>query len=412
MNQIHSKAATITLVCCVLVALCEGFDLQAAGVAAGGIGPEFHPTAQQMGAFFSASVFGLFLGALLGGRIADTLGRKRTLVVSVGLFGVFSLLTAQAWDIRALTAARFLTGLGLGGAFPTLVAWVNEHSTPERRRANVALVYGGMPFGGAIVSVISTMMSATHWRSMFVMGGIAPLILTPILYRTLDEATSESRAPASAADHEPKRGSFLAIFEQGRTWPTLLLWCSCFFGLLTVYLLLSWLPTLLQEAGLSKMQAGIAQIAFNLGGAISALMLGELLEGRLRLPSVITTFIAAPLLVFVLSQIPKEFAVMVLVVFTLGGALLAAQGYFYASAATTYPTAIRGVGTGATVAAGRLGSIAGPLLGGVLKSAGHGSGQLLADIVPLVILGSLAALAFTWHASVRLPAAQTANSKV
>jgi len=408
MTGSNSRAMTATLVGCVLAAMCEGFDLQAAGVAAGGIVGEFHPTHEQMGTFFSASVFGLFIGALLGGRIADTLGRKRTLLVSVGLFGVFSILTAQAWDIPALTAARFLTGLGLGGAFPTLVAWVNEHSSPERRRANVALVYGGMPFGGAIVSAVSTLVPSPHWRSIFVIGGIAPLILVPILYRSLDEAWM-MRPVVGGSAREPKRGSFLAIFADGRTLPTLLLWCSCFFGLLTVYLLLSWLPTLLQDAGLSKTQAGIAQIAFNLGGALSSLALGELLEGKRRTPSVVATFIAAPVLVFLLSRIPTEFAVMVLVVFSLGGALLAAQGYFYASAANTYPTAIRGVGTGATVAAGRLGSIAGPLLGGVLKGAGQGSSQLLANLVPLVIVGSVAALAFAWRASAVRPAARAAD---
>jgi MFS transporter, AAHS family, 3-hydroxyphenylpropionic acid transporter len=398
MSETSPRVMSATLAGCVLAALCEGFDLQAAGVAAGGIVAEFHPAHEQMGFFFSASVLGLFIGALLGGRIADTLGRKRTLIVSVALFGVFSILTAQAWDIVALTAARFLTGLGLGGAFPTLVAWVNEHSSPERRRANVALVYGGMPFGGAIVSALSTLTSSPHWRVIFVIGGIAPLTLVPVLYRSLDEAWV-IKPLARGSAREPKRGSFLAIFAEGRTLPTLLLWCSCFFGLLTVYLLLSWLPTLLQDAGLSKMQAGITQIAFNLGGALSSLILGELLRGKLGTASVLITFIAAPFLVFLLSRIPTEFTVIVLVVFSLGGALLAAQAYFYASAANTYPTAIRGVGTGATVAAGRLGSIAGPLLGGVLKGAGQGGGQLLADIVPLVIVGSVAALAFAWRAS-------------
>jgi Major Facilitator Superfamily len=239
-----SNTAAGTIVCCVLVALCEGFDLQAAGVAAAGITPEFGPTPEQLGRFFSASTLGLFLGALAGGRLADTLGRRSILVASFALFGAFSLLTAQASGIASLTSARLLTGFGLGGAFPTLVAWVNEHSAPTRRRANVALVYGGMPFGGAL-------------------------------------------AVAAA--------------------------------------------------------------------------------------------------------------------FGVGGALLAAQGYFYASAASIYPTSIRGVGSGATVAVGRLGSVAGPLLGGALTAAGHRSTPLLSEIVPLVALGSIAALAFAWRNSRTLP---------
>ncbi len=399
-----SNAATTTIVCCVLVAFCEGFDLQAAGVAAAGIAPEFKPTPEQLGRFFSASTFGLFLGALGGGRLADTLGRRSTLIASIALFGLFSILTAQAWSIASLTGARLLTGFGLGGAFPTLVAWVNEHSAPTRRRANVALVYSGMPFGGALVSLMSMLTESAHWRFIFIAGGIAPLVLVPILLWALHEALpvrSVNDAPQDSGPLAPmpKTGSFIAIFGDGRAVATLLLWISCFLGLLTVYLMLSWLPTMLRDAGFSKIQAGCAQIAFNVGGALSALLLGELLESKLRNPSIAATFIAAPFLVVLLSRSSHEFGLVVAASFGLGGALLAAQGYFYASAANTYPTSIRGIGSGATVAAGRLGSIVGPLLGGMLTAAGHRSTQLLAEIVPLVVLGSLTAFAFAWRTS-------------
>jgi MFS transporter, AAHS family, 3-hydroxyphenylpropionic acid transporter len=389
-----SNTAAATLICCVLVALCEGFDLQAAGVAAAGIAPEFRPTPEQFGRFFSASTFGLFLGALAGGRLADTLGRRSILVASIAVFGSFSILTTQAWSIASLTEARLLTGLGLGGAFPTLVAWVNEHSAATRRHANVALVYAGMPFGGALVSLLSMLIESAHWRALFVVGGIAPLVLVPVLLRGTAAAPRKERGLGKAL---PKTGSFLAVFEDGRARATLLLWVSCFLGLLTVYLMLSWLPTLLRDAGFSKIEAGCAQIAFNVGGALAALLLGELLEGKLRNPSVVATLIASPFLVFLLSRSSHEFALAVAAAFGLGGALLAAQGYFYASAASTYPTPIRGVGSGATVAAGRLGSVAGPLLGGALTAAGHRSTQLLSEIVPLVVLGSVVALAFAWH---------------
>ena len=84
-------ARRTTIICCVCAALCEGIDLQAAGVAAAGIGAEFKPTTDQFGTFFSASTLGLFFGALIGGRLADSIGRKKVLIASVGLFGLFSL---------------------------------------------------------------------------------------------------------------------------------------------------------------------------------------------------------------------------------------------------------------------------------------------------------------------------------
>ena len=311
---------------------------------------------------------------------------------------------AQTTTVTIFEGARLLTGFGLGGAFPTLVAWVNEHSAPTRRRANVALVYSGMPFGGALVSLLTMLTESAHWRAIFLAGGIAPLVLVPVLLWALNEPRPARGAAAASEERGlgeslPKTGSFLAIFGDGRAPATLLLWVSCFLGLLTVYLMLSWLPTLLRDAGFSKIEAGCAQIAFNVGGALAALLLGELLEGKLRNPSIVATLIAAPLLVFLLSRSSHEFALAVAAAFGLGGALLAAQGYFYASAASTYPTSIRGVGSGATVAAGRLGSVAGPMLGGALTAAGHRSAQLLSEIVPLVVLGSVVALAFAWHTS-------------
>jgi AAHS family 3-hydroxyphenylpropionic acid transporter len=103
---------SVTILFCVLAALCEGIDLQAAGVAAAGIGAELKPSPDQFGTFFSASTFGLFFGALIGGRLADSIGRKKVMVASIGLFGLFSLLTSFASDIQSLIWARALTGQG------------------------------------------------------------------------------------------------------------------------------------------------------------------------------------------------------------------------------------------------------------------------------------------------------------
>jgi AAHS family 3-hydroxyphenylpropionic acid transporter len=390
---------------CVLAALCEGFDLQAAGVAAAGIVSEFKATPAQMGTFFSASTLGLFFGALVGGRLSDSLGRQRLLITSIALYGIFSILTAQAWSIESLTLARLLTGFGLGGAFPTLIAIVNERSPSHRRRANVALVYSGMPFGGALVSLMSMLTVSFHWRAIFIVGGIGPLILAAVMHRTL----RESPRPHGAVSDRPgalsdglgpvalKAGDFRAIFAHGRAVATMLLWVSCFLGLLTVYLLLSWLPTLLVADGFSRTQAAGAQIGFNIGGTISALVLGELLEWKLRNLSVVAALVASPLLLFFISEAPSNFTLVLMITFALGGAVLAAQGFFYAAAANLYPTPIRGVGAGATVAAGRLGSIVGPALGGLLQSAGRGSSQILSDILPLVILGSVMGIALVWR---------------
>lgn len=383
------------MIFCLCAALCEGIDLQAAGVAAAGIGAEFKPSPDQFGTFFSASTLGLFFGALIGGRLADSIGRKTVLVVSVGLFGLFSLLTAMASDVQSLSWARLLTGLGLGGALPMLLALVSESSGLEQQSARVAMVYAATPFGGAIVSLISLAVSASQWRVVFIVGGVLPLLIAPLMAFRMSESPAFRRE--AHAEGSPKAGSFAAIFAQGRALRTVLLWLSFFLGLLLLYLLLNWLPTLLVTDGLTRMQAAAAQIGFNIGGGLAALLIGYLLGGRWRNAGIVITFVALPVLLVILAKAPTEIGVISVTVFFLGCSVIAAQAFLYAMAPVSYPTSIRGVGVGTAVAFGRVGSIVGPKLGGLLKSAGHGPSQLLLDLLPVVILGSICALWLAWN---------------
>jgi AAHS family 3-hydroxyphenylpropionic acid transporter len=399
-----STALRSTIVFCVLTAFCEGIDLQAAGVAAAGIGAEFKPTSDQFGTFFSASTLGLFFGALIGGRLADSIGRKKVLVASVALFGIFSLLTSFAWDISSLIIARALTGLGLGGALPMVLALVAEAGQPAQQNGRVASIYATTPFGGAVISLLSLLIAATQWRTIFVVGGVLPLILAPIMAFALPESSAFQRIHSAPKDGSlpdlaamPKSGSFLAIFAGGRALRTIFLWMSFFLGLLLLYLLLNWLPTLLTSDGLTRTQAAGAQIGFNIGGAHAAILIGYLLNGRLKNWAVVVTFVALPILLVTLAKSPPELAIICTTVFLLGCAVIAAQAFLYAMAPAAYPTSIRGVGVGAAVAVGRIGSIVGPKLGGMLKAAGHSPSQLLMDLLPVVVAGSICALLLAWE---------------
>lgn len=406
MNKTRTDSAALrsTIVFCVLTAFCEGMDLQAAGVAAAGIGAEFKPSSDQFGTFFSASTLGLFFGALIGGRLADSIGRKKVLVASVALFGIFSLLTSFAWDISSLLIARALTGLGLGGALPMVLALVAETGTAEQQAGRVAAVYATTPFGGAVISLLSLLIAATQWRTIFVVGGVVPLVLAPIMAFALPESSAFQRVHAAPKNGSlpdrvdmPKSGSFLAIFSGGRALRTTFLWTSFFLGLLLLYLLLNWLPTLLTSDGLTRTEAAGAQIGFNIGGALAAILIGYLLNGRLKNWAVVITFLALPVLLVTLAKSPAQLVIICITVFLLGCAVIAAQAFLYAMAPAAYPTSIRGVGVGAAVAVGRIGSIVGPKLGGMLKAAGHSPSQLLMDLLPVVVAGSICALLLAWE---------------
>jgi MFS transporter, AAHS family, 3-hydroxyphenylpropionic acid transporter len=391
-----ARGISVTVVLCALAAFFEGVDLQVAGVAAAGIVPEFKPNPQYLGVFFSAGTLGLVCGALVGGRLSDWVGRKRVLVASVATFGAFSLLAASASTMYGLVWARFLTGLGLGGAFPILVALTAESSAAARRNSNVTIVYSAMPFGGAFVSLLSMLIAPVHWRYLFIVGGACPAIVAPIMAFYLRESPAfELAREAVTATSAPAQG-FLTVLTEGRARNTLLLWAGFLLSLLTLYLLLNWLPTLLLGYGLSKPEASVAQIAFNLGGAIAALGMGRLLDSSYRRGSTAVVFASLPALLACLALAPKEPRVIVFMVLVLGIVVLASQSVMYTMAPACYPTRIRGVGVGTAVAIGRIGSVLGPAIAGVLVAQGQSTSQLLLDLVPVTVVGGLCAVALAW----------------
>ncbi len=165
---------------CFLVALMEGLDLQAAGIAAVGIAQAFTLDKMQMGWIFSAGILGLLPGALFGGMLADRYGRKKVLLGSVALFGLFSIATALAWDYPTLVFARLMTGVGLGAALPNLIALTSEAAGPRFRGTAVSLMYCGVPIGAALAAAMGASGLAQAWQTIFWVGGIVPLLLVPL----------------------------------------------------------------------------------------------------------------------------------------------------------------------------------------------------------------------------------------
>ncbi len=392
-----SGKAGIAVGLCILAAMCEGMDVQVAGVAAAGIAAQFSPTPEGLGTFFSSSTLGLLLGALAGGWMSDRHGRKTVLVVSVALFGVCSLLTAASQDILQLTWARLFTGFGLGGAMPNLLAMVSEESPDRSRHSNLTLVFAAMPVGGALISLIAMMIPAGHWRSLFVAGGFLPLIMAGLMARYLPESAEFNRKhqaniqSGGGADNRLGR-----IMGEGRALPSLLLWASFFLGLFILYLLLNWMPMLMMGRGMSSTGAAQTQIAFNAGGAIAAAGIGAFLGGARRLPAVGLTAFSMPLLFYLLAQSHAQAAGLFVIVLALGCAVQALLAFLYATAPLIYPVLTRGLGVGIAVAIGRLGAVVGPKLGGAWKAEGLDTSQLLMKVLPIVIMVSVGALALAF----------------
>ena len=375
------------LLLCILVAILEGVDLQAAGVAAPKLGPALHLSPADLSWFFSVSTFGLMVGAAIGGRLSDRFGRKAGLVASVGLFGALSIATGLSDTVDQLVIARFLTGVGLGGALPNVLALVTESVTPERRRAAIGLAYAGLPTGGALASLVSFFGSdPSGWRTIFYIGGILPLLAVIPLALFLP------RLPVPAKTGE-EGGYARAVFGGGRAVSSVLLWIGFFLALLAMYLLLSWLPSLLIGRGLPRPDAALVQVAFNLFGAMGSAGTGWLMDrsGR-RGPLVAAVFASSAVAIVLAASLPVSLAISLCVGAVVGATVSGVQAVLYGTAPTLYPMAVRGTGVGVAVAAGRLGSAAGPLLAGQLLIIGLTPAQVLLSLVPILVLSGVATL--------------------
>jgi AAHS family 3-hydroxyphenylpropionic acid transporter len=374
---------------CFFASVFEGADNVSLGLAAGKIAPELGLRPGQVGIALSASIIGLMIGAAVGGRFADRFGRKPVLVGSMLVLGVFSLCTVLARTPPQLMFIRFAVGLGLGGAFPTLISLAVESAGKGHAATALAAVYCGQPLGGAALSLVVWIGGAgMGWRPIFLIGGIGPLLIALLLRRYLRGHEDRFKSTRTAA---VMKESITTVLGGGNRLPsTLLLWVACLMTLFVVYLLLNWIPTLMVAKGLTQPQAALASMMLNVGAAIGVLSLGRATDtARRRLVLTLAYFALA----VALSALTYSNGVAAIVTLsTLAGFLmLGAQLVLYATAAYCYPTNIRATGVGVAVAVGRLGAVAAPLVGGWVLSTGYGAGAVLATTIPCVCIAAISA---------------------
>src|SRR6202166_2558062 len=280
------------LLACAAVLFLDGFDTQAIGYVAPALAKDLGLGRSVLGPVFSAGLFGLMIGALVFGPLADRVGRKKIIIFSTLAFGIGALATAFVHDVGTLLAIRFLTGLGLGGAMPNAIAMTSEFNPQRRRATMVMIMFCGFSVGAALGGLLAAwLIPQFGWRSVFAVGGIAPLVMVPILALRLPESVrflaAHGRAPARVAQllklvsprtvfspdaqfvvREAQLSGLpvLHLFREGRTPVTLLLWVVFFMSLLDLFFLANWLPTVLNDLGASVSASAAIRSMFHVAG--------------------------------------------------------------------------------------------------------------------------------------------------
>ncbi|QSG84503.1 3-(3-hydroxy-phenyl)propionate transporter MhpT [Acinetobacter indicus] len=391
MERSDNRHAIVTVAICFLIAVIEGLDIQAAGIAAAGIREHFGLDSSQLGVFFSAGILGLLPGALVGGRVADRIGRKQVLIWSTAVFAVFTLCTVWVNSFNSLLAVRFLAGAGLGAAMPILITLASEAVSPQNRGRAVGLMYCGMPVGAAILSLIASTDFGSNWKNIFYLGGLLPIIVTPVMMWLLPESKEYLKAKDQAANTTAEatpQGSFKDLFNSNNLLRTMFIWVSYFFTLMVVYIMLSWLPSLFQELGFSRKEGATAQFYFMVSATIGTVILGMLTD-RWKKAYVILLMYGGILAGLLALNAAGSLTQMYLASALVGAFVIGCQGVLYAFGGIVYPTEVRGTGIGVASAVGRVGAMLGPAIAGSLLTAGFGAAGVISAAIPCIVISAI-----------------------
>ena len=405
----------LLLALCFLVVAADGMDVAIMGFLAPSILQEWHASRASFGLVMSAAPIGLVLGALIAGPASDRIGRKTVLVASVLLFGIFTALTSLTGNLTEMAALRLLTGLGLGAAMPNSTTLLSEYVPQRSRSLLIAVMFTGFNLGSGMVGFAAAwLIPHFGWRSVLQAGGVLPLLLVPLLIvllpesarfmvvrrhasarigavlgrvcRTRFEPGTEFVAPEPALQ---SKASLRVLFLPGFGLMTAALWVTYFMGLLVIYLLTGWLPTLIKDAGLPISTAANITALFQIGGTVGAILVGWAMD-RMRPTWVIglSYALGAVCILGLASGGPLSTSL---------GLLVGAAGFFMSGAQTglnafapnCYPTVARATGVSWMLGMGRFGSILGSTIGGVFLAAGWGFGAIIALLaVPALLAGA------------------------
>jgi AAHS family 4-hydroxybenzoate transporter-like MFS transporter len=409
----------IAFLCFIVIAL-DGFDTAIIGFIAPSLKSEWHLLPQQLGPLLSAGLVGLAVGSFVAGPLADRIGRKMVLVLSVLFFGIWSLASAYTDSLTALAALRFLTGLGLGGAMPNAITLTSEYSPQRTKSMVVTIMFCGFTIGSGLGGVLAAhMIPAYGWRSVLLFGGYVPIVFAGLLLVLLPESVRflVLRRPGSkrigaiigritpranlegASFYIPEapvattRSPVAQLFAPSLSFGTIALWATFFMSLLIVYLLTNWLPTLFKDAGFPIAKAALVSAMYQVGGTAGAVVLGWAMDKTNPYKVLGIAYLTSIVFIALIGFMYTDLVILNLAVAGVGFCISGSQIGANALAASFYPTSNRATGVSWALGIGRCGAILGSLMGGALLGAGLGFSTIILLLAIPALLASVAIFA-------------------
>ncbi|WP_244795924.1 MFS transporter [Caballeronia grimmiae] len=403
---------------CFLVVTADGMDVAIMGFVAPSIIADWHISRPAFGLVMSAAPIGLVIGALTAGPASDRIGRKGVLIASVFLFGVFTIATAFTTSPTSMAILRVLTGIGLGAAMPNTTTLLSEYAPQRKRALLITIMFTGFNLGSALIGFVAGWLIPVHgWRSVLIFGGALPLALIPLQIWLLPEsarllavrgATQERigkvlgrvcgarfKGDETFVSNEPAlptKKPIGVLFSHGYGVLTAALWITYFMGLLVIYLLTGWLPTLMKDAGLTVTAAANITAMFQIGGTIGAIIVGWIMDRVRPAPVISAAYLGGAVCVLGLAWIGALSSSLAVLVFAAGFCMSGAQTGLNAFAPNRYPTVARATGVSWMLGMGRFGSIFGSAFGGALLGLGWQFGAILAMLAVPATLAAIAIL--------------------
>ena len=377
---------------CTLIQICDAYDVNAIAVTVPSLTHAWSLPGPAFTQAFVWSSIGILVGALSAGPIGDRLGRRPLLLASVAIYGLASLLTGFVGSLPMLCVMRFFTGLGIGGAFPGAATLTGDYA-PQRRRATMIMVsFTGAPLGGFLCGQAAGLLLPTlGWPSIFVLGGIVPLAMLPVLWVWLPESprflvAKDNLSPRQAAllrqlgivpgqagpgQVDIARGNPVKmLFGEGYALQTVLLWVIFFCSLLNLFLFAYWLPEVLHLTGMTPPEAARASSFRELGAMLAVFYLGLLIDRFGPERALAAHYAAGILFIACIALLAMPYLILVGAIFFAGMTIVGSQTGANGACGKLYPARMRASGLGWALGIGRLGGIAGPALGGYLLAQG------------------------------------------